>query len=334
MARLYKVEQDGTETFKQFAYCNNYAQNGTYYTVPTVSFSNLEYGTYKVSLAVYTSSAGTSTYYLDGIRIYNPLGTVTDDNSAAGNAYKEAGELNAKYTEIRTMLLDNLAETAGDGMLYIDNLNGDTQDISVYESDGPEHEIYLGNGSAIAFTLQNFNREQDGVYVGIKSAKGVAGSVTVTNGDNPYQASITINSTMDQYYKITPDASGNVVIKNNGEGIIALTKVRTTSPETKDITFKSTEVTLQAARDFAMLPIGEEETVPVADETPAPVEDGNEELEPSEDSETILNPDEVVIENPEQDETADDSGRVIENIVQQAFENVFNNIFNWFWGGR
>lgn len=74
--------------------------------------------------------------------------------------------------------------------------------------------------------------------------------------------------------------------------------------------------------------------VPVADETLAPAEDGSEELEPLEDSETILNPDEVIIENPEQDETADDSGKFIENIVQQAFENVFNNIFNWFWGGR
>lgn len=334
MARLYKVNEDGTETFQAFAHCNNYAQNGRYYTVPTVSFNDLEYGTYKVSLAVYTSSAGTSTYYLDGIRVYNPLGTVTDDNSAAGNAYKEAGELNAKYTEIRTMLLDNLAETAGDGMLYIDNLNGDTQDISVYESDGPEHEIYLGKYSAIAFTLENFDPEQDGLYVGIKSAKGESGQVTVTNGNTQLQAPITINSTMDQYYKITPDESGNVVIRNNGEGVIALTKVRTTSPETNDITFKSTKETLQAAQAFAMLPIGEEVTVPVADETPDSAEDGSEAAEPSEDSETILNPDDVIIENPEQDETADDSGSFIENIVQQTFEDVFNNIFSWFWGGR
>lgn len=314
MARLYKVGQDGTETFQQFAYCNNYAQNGTYYTVPTVSFSDLEYGTYKVALAVYTSSAGTSTYYLDGIRVYNPLGTVTDDNSAAGNAYKEAGELNAKYTEIRTMLLDNLAETAGDGMLYIDNLNGDTQDISVYESDGPEHEIYLGKDSAIAFTLQNFNPEQDGLYVGIKSAKGENGQVTVTSGNTQLQAPIAINSTMDQYYKITPDASGNVVIKNTGDGVIALTKVRTTSPETNDITFKSTKETLQAARAFALMPVAEEVT------------------EVPDSGETTVDQDDVVIENPDQNEGAQEGGSFIENMIQNAFKNVFDSIFNWFWG--
>ena len=312
MARLYKVEQDGTETFQQFAYCNNYAQNGTYYTVPTVSFSDLEYGTYKVSLAAYTSSAGTSTYYLDGIRIYNPLGTVTDDNSAAGNAYKEAGELNAKYTEIRTMLLDNLAET--DGMLYIDKLNGDTQDISVYESDGPEHEIYLGKDSAIAFTLQNFNPEQDGLYVGIKSAKGENGEVTVTDGNVQLQAPITINSTMDQYYKITPDASGNVVIKNTGDGVIALTKVRTTSPETNDITFKSTKETLQAARAFALMPVAEEVT------------------EVPDSGETTVDQDDVVIENPDQNEGTQGDGNFIENVIQNAFKNVFDSIFNWFLG--
>ena len=314
MARLYKVEQDGTETFKQFAYCNNYAQNGTYYTVPTVSFSDLEYGTYKVSLAVYTSSAGTSTYYLDGIRIYNPLGTVTDDNSAAGNAYKEAGELNAKYTEIRTMLLGNLAETDGDGMLYIDKLNGDTQDVSVYESDGPEHEIYLSDGSAIAFTLQNFNTEQDGLYVGIKSAKGDNGQVTVTNGNTQQQVPITINSTMDQYYKVTPDASGNVVIKNTGEGVIALTKVRTTSPETNDITFKSTKETLQAARAFALMPVAEEV---------AEVPDSGE---------TTVDQDDVVIENPDQNEGTQGGGNLIKNVIHNAFKNVFDSIFNWFLG--
>lgn len=314
MARLYKVEQDGTETFQQFAYCNNYAQNGTYYTVPTVSFSDLEYGTYKVSLAVYTSSAGTSTYYLDGIRIYNPLGTVTDDNSAAGNAYKEAGELNAKYTEIRTMLLKNLAETDGDGMLYIDNLNGDTKDISVYESDGPEHEIYLGKDSAIAFTLQNFNPKQDGLYVGIKSAKGENGQVTVTSGNTQQQDPITIDSTMDQYYKITPDASGNVVIKNTGAGVIALTKVRTTSPETKDITFKSTKETLQAARAFALMPVAEEVT------------------EAPDSGETTVDQDDVVIENPDQNESTQGGGNFIENVIQNAFKNVFDSIFNWFWG--
>lgn len=314
MARLYKINKDGTETFQQFAYCNNYAQNGTYYTVPTVSFSDLEYGTYKVALAVYTSSEGASTYYLDGIRVYNPLGTVTDDNSTAGNAYKEAGELNAKYTEIRDMLLSDLAQTDGDGMLYIDRLDGDTSDISVYESDGPEHEIYLGKDSAIAFTVQNFNPEQDNLYVGIKSAKGEVGSVTVTNGNAQRQTQIDIHSTMDQYYKITPDASGNVVIKNNSESVIALTKVRTTSPEANDITYKSTDETLQAARVFALLPIAGDVV-----ETP----DGGE---------TTVDQDDVIIENPDQGEAGQEGGSLIGNIIRDAFENVFNSIFDWFWG--
>ena len=139
--------------------------------------------------------------------------------------------------------------------------------------------------------------------------------MTVTNGNTQQQAPITINSTMDQYYKITPDVSGNVVIKNTGDGVIALTKVRTTSPETKDITFKSTKETLQAARAFALMPVAEEEIT----ETPG-------------DGETTVDQGDVVIENPDQDEEVQEGGSLIGNMIRDAFENAFNSILNWFKG--
>lgn len=55
-------------------YIDNVSTSGDYYQIPTLSFEDLDYGTYTVVITAGAKGQGTSgTYYLDGIRVYNSL---------------------------------------------------------------------------------------------------------------------------------------------------------------------------------------------------------------------------------------------------------------------
>lgn len=333
-AYLYKGE-DTSGTMVQYAAANNHADDGKYYVVPTVTFEGLDYDTYTIKLRVVSTDSSAVNYYLDGIRVYNPLGTVTNDGSVACSAYAAADELNAVFTEIRTMLLDEdslaiIDSSDSNGMLFIDEITSSTTgetttELTTYESVGPEHEVYLANGNAVAFTLDNF-ADGDAVYVGIKLSgidnQGNAittGTVEVTNGDG--KSDITITSTTDQYYKITPDANGNVVIKNTSENnaIISLTKVRTTSPETNDISFVSNASTVEyTLTTFSTLSLTAYESEVIEDDT-----DVNTDIEVDEETDTG----DVEIDNTSDIEETDTSS-------QSTFNNIINKIINWFTGKR
>ena len=89
---------------------DNLSVSGDYYHIPTISFSGLEYGTYKVKLLASASSDAATgykrfEYYLDGVRVYNPLNT---DQTEASEQVKEGygKELNAKFIERNLVLED------------------------------------------------------------------------------------------------------------------------------------------------------------------------------------------------------------------------------------
>lgn len=311
----------------KYAVCNNFGADGKYYTVPTVAFTDLDHGQYTVKLRVMNNQtvATAITYYLDGIRVYNPLGTVTDDGTVVGDAYKEAGELNAVFTEIRSMLLDGTSTVDGNGMLYFDQIadedGKENNSLATYESQGPEHEAYLSQGNGVAFTMTGFD-EGDAVYVGIKLVKAGSanGKVQVTNGADT--SMLDINSTADTYYKIIPDASGNVAIQNVGSAVVSVTKVRTTSPGTNDIQFvSSADTTVAYISTFNSLALT----------------DYNEEIrEPGDENGIIQEPDDgndadseeggdVVIEDS--DDSADSE---TEPADRNDFKDIFNRIKNWF----
>lgn len=89
-AQLYKGDN---KSAMKTLYIDNLSESGDYYQIPTLNFDDLEYGTYTVKITVMAATKkedGTTrgTYYLDGIRVYNPLGNV-DANSVAGKAYSE-----------------------------------------------------------------------------------------------------------------------------------------------------------------------------------------------------------------------------------------------------
>ena len=119
-ASLYS--EDGKLLAKQII--DTMSVSDEYYQVPTLSFHkdnqkvDLPHATYKVVLKVTNLAAERLNYYLDGIRVYNPLGSGHD-------AYAP-DEKNAKFLEIRDMLLDSTNVPANgvfnNGAVFIDQI--------------------------------------------------------------------------------------------------------------------------------------------------------------------------------------------------------------------
>ncbi|MCB5720679.1 fibro-slime domain-containing protein [Intestinibacter bartlettii] len=240
IARLKKVEKnsDGKETIKNLLTrsIDNLSVSGDYYQIPTLNFGDLEYGTYEVSIQVVPVVSGEKRglYYLDGIRVYNPLGNV-DANSVAGKAYSEAGESNAQYISVRKDLLDstkvNDLEASINGSLFIDkseNKVGDkTEDIGTYKDYGPKNEVYVKENQGVAFKIKEYDLDNNKVFIGLKSPQGKDVKVKVTSGEHIQY--INLSSAADLYYEITPDEDGHVVIQNMTDNLLSITKVRITS---------------------------------------------------------------------------------------------------------
>ena len=242
MGTIKKVvkNSDGTESLQSVKtkLIDNLSVSGNYYQIPTLNFDDLEYGTYEVTIKVGSvkSSDGSvrGTYYLDGIRVYNPLGNV-DANSTAGKAYAEAGESNAQYIQVRKDLIDNTKvqsiETSIPGSVFIDKLSdkvgANTSDIGTYKEYGPKNEVYLKNNQGVAFKINGYNSNNNKVFIGLKSPTGTSVTVRVTDGSSTKD--ITLSAASDLYYEVTPDSSGNVLIKNTTDNLLSITKVRITT---------------------------------------------------------------------------------------------------------
>ena len=65
---------------------------------------DLTYGEYKVTVMVTTAAEGRSTYYLDGVRVYNPIQGLEEDQLVQ-DAYGADHELNAVFQEVRDILV-------------------------------------------------------------------------------------------------------------------------------------------------------------------------------------------------------------------------------------
>ena len=305
----------------------NKSDSGTYYQIPTLSFDNLEYGTYTVKLTVLGNSTsenkedGTAAYYLDGIRVYNPLGKVNDLSTTEGKAYDKAGELNAKYIKVRDILIDaktlegketfDAIKDDVSGTVFIDrikNTNGTTTDkIGTFEDLGPKNEVYLKNGQGIVFNVEDYDSNAN-LFIGLKAMSGTATTVQVTNGTG--RTTKNINSANDLYYTITPDKDGNVVIKNTGTGLLSITKVRITTKSSSANTYslRVTPNAMSYAKTFDSLPLITEDKT-----------------EDKSDKDTTLGKDDVEIENPS-DSNSDENQSTSNNF----WNNVLNNLKKWF----
>lgn len=203
-----------------------------YYQIPTVSFQNLEYGEYKVTIMVTTAAEGRSTYYLDGVRVYNPIQGLEEDQLVQ-DAYGADHELNAVFQEVRDILVTQANLPEGDelpnnSVVFIDQVDGEiggeTSVVGTYVEYGPKNEVYLAPGQSIAFQVATGSNLH--YYLGLKGPAG-ATQAEATNGNG--KSEIGICGSCDMYYEVTPSADGIVMVKNNGENLLSITKLRTTS---------------------------------------------------------------------------------------------------------
>lgn len=225
--------QFGSENAKvQRLIVDHLAVSGDYYQIPTVSFQNLEYGEYKVTIMVTTAAEGRSTYYLDGVRVYNPIQGLEEDQLVQ-DAYGADHELNAVFQEVRDILVTQANLPEGDelpnnSVVFIDQVDGEiggeTSVVGTYVEYGPKNEVYLAPGQSIAFQVATGSNSH--YYLGLKGPAG-ATQAEATSGTGKMQ--IGIYGSCDMYYEVTPNADGIVMVKNTGENLLSITKLRTTS---------------------------------------------------------------------------------------------------------
>lgn len=246
--KVYSVGNDGTETQVKGTLVNNYygytckdgkwtvtpkGDNNALYQIPVIKISGLDYGTYKVvitaSYATFADKTGDGQYnfWLDAIRVYNPMGK---DNAT----YEQDNEGYPQYIKLRDSLVGDTA-TAKNGSVFIDGAAD--ANITTYANYGPNNEVYLANGQAITFTIPE-NTNIASIQIGAKAPKGNAAEMNV-NGTKT-----AIPSATEMYYQIATQGNQSFTVTNTGNGLLSLTNLK--------ITFKTnpnTTVTLAALSD-------------------------------------------------------------------------------------
>lgn len=95
------------------------AAAGDFFAIPICTFTDLAYGEYTVTIMVTGGAQSESrlTFYLDGIRVYNPIQPLENEE----NVQEMYGEKNlgAVYTEVRSMLLSDPSSAQAQAV-YID----------------------------------------------------------------------------------------------------------------------------------------------------------------------------------------------------------------------
>ena len=355
MAYLYEGESSENAVVKKLSLVDGKAETGGddgYYQVPTLSLSVEDengdpiYGTYTVKLKVRSTSDGRSTYYLDGIRVYNPIQGLEGSDSNVDQAYGDAGEANAVFQEVRDILIDRSKydpenpdpeiKFENGAAVFIDKneagtTSTETDLVGTYYNYGAKNEVYLASGQGIAFEVDPSMT----YYLGLRAPDGTgkATEATVTNGDStvPYS----ISSASDLYYKVTPKTvatadggeTGYIYVENTGDNMLAVTKLRVTDSEEIDTQnlFRIADMPalMSYVADFDSLPVeepsdSEDAVVTVPDDTEDETDDSDQTGD-------------VVIENPDDDNQQNDSGQnSVQNTIRNWIDKLFSGIRSWF----
>lgn len=321
-ANLYTGETASKANISKSLIVDNKSASGTYYQIPTVSFNDLEYGTYTVKITVTNAAADDGnrvTYYLDGIRVYNPIQDQESDEIVNG-AYKD--ELGAVFTSARDLLQSGSAafiDEGEDGKSAVgDYTNSEVGKLA------PENEIYLSKGQSI--TLKVDTTSGDTYYLGLKAPAGSATTAEITNGGE--KSNLTISHSTDLYYKVTPNTDGTIVVTNTGDNLLSITKLRTTGSGTAGLAVIGEDEALNAVAAFKTASYVEytEETT-TEDEITEDETTSEETVE-----EGTVDEDDIVIENPDDSGSQSEQNQETEeNTESQSWiSNLFNGIKNLF----
>lgn len=215
--------------------------------IPVMKVANLDYGKYDVTITVAyadffshgQNGGGSYDFWLDAVRIYDPAGAVA---GAAGgsqenyeNAYKTDGECWPTYMELRDMIIRDksfTADSTANGMIFIDGQTGNVS-MADYTSYGPNNELYLANGQAVAFVLKASGDVAD-IQIALKNiVEGKNASCKIfAVGSEPENG--TVLATATDMYRSIKDLNGKtVVIMNVGDAdsILSITNLKVTYSE-------------------------------------------------------------------------------------------------------
>ncbi len=200
--------------------------------------------------------------YIDGIRVYNPLG---DDSSHYIDSEKSASYYNI-VNELATGEGDVITSESGLFAYVVGELSADedgnipTLSFGNYQSVGPQNEIYLqtATGSddshAVAFNVAVPNSDSR-VMISLRAADG-ATTANVASGDNSIK--FEINTATEQYFDITPyldiditTGVANVIITNIGSGLLSVNNLKLVDATAQAVTSEDLPV---MARSFSLSP--------------------------------------------------------------------------------
>ena len=275
------------------------------YQIPVMKVDGLTYGHYEATVTAQYASYfdhgqyqdGSYDFYLDAIRIYDPTG---NQNNDANDAYEKDGEALPSYEEFRNILIDansfNAGVTSVNGAMYIDDVNGNgTVSMADYKNYGPNNEVYLKNGNAIAFMIDGHENMAQ-VHFAAKSANGETVTFTVKNivdGAAVNEKTFTLNTATDLYYDLTEWKDGIIVIENESDAILSLTNLKYIPAETEFdneffayMTAEAVEMTLRALNTPVVEETEPEVTEPETEVTEPETEPETEATQPAPGSNT------------------------------------------------
>lgn len=257
--RVRVTAEDGTVLHTLYRN-TKYKADGKLYNIPVFTWNTETYGTYTVTVTVSRpDSAGSygTEFWVDGIRVMNPMKPNSDNLTIAQDAYAADGESNMTFATLRNALLADTTENqngelvwdTSKGFVVFTDSNDEITNASEYKSDGPKEEVYLAKGQKVSFSLANWDANVNHLYLGIKAPMGAG---TVKFGDE----SVAVNNTVDCYYDVAKfatisekeDEAGNshkvatLTITNPSDKIISLTNIKVTgTPDFVIIPEKNTD---------------------------------------------------------------------------------------------
>lgn len=192
------------------------------YQIPVIKTAGLNYAEYEVKIQVAyadfldEAKAGNYSFWLDAIRVYDPMGknnvTYTQDNEGY-----------PQYIKLHDAIVGQTADITK--AVFVDG--GANATLDEYTNHGPNNEVYLMSGQAISFRLTGNLDSIASVQIGAKTPNGTGDVAKISVNKQE------VKTATEMYYAIT-DAAKNgqqVTIANDGRGILSLTNLKITYKE-------------------------------------------------------------------------------------------------------
>jgi len=173
------------------------------YQIPTIKVDGLIYGDY---VAVITPTYakdfkerfdGETTFWLDAVRIYNPMESSVDVSTIYANASQYAPQ----YFDVGELIINSVTsewKDGAEGIMYITTKSGVTE-ASDYVKFGPNHEVYLESGDYITFYLT----ADEIPALSVIGASAVGGSATLTCAYGTSSTDYILKTATDMYYVLS-----------------------------------------------------------------------------------------------------------------------------------